>query len=318
MPEKHLIIGSRGSELALYQANLVKEKLRTLLPHLSIEISIIKTTGDKLLDVPLAKIGDKGLFTRQIEQELLDGSIDLAVHSLKDLQTQQPDGLTIGAILRRELPNDVFVSRKYSSIEGLPEGAMVATGSLRRRSQLLNSRRDLRIIEIRGNVPTRLARLDSGELDGMILAYAGMHRLGFDDQISQIIPFEMMLPAAGQGAIAVETRCGDNRVSEIIEVLDHSETRACVTAERSFLRMLEGGCQVPIGANARIVDGDLMLDAFVGALDGSICVREWEQGNPADAAAIGQELAEKMLGSGADDILKRARAEAEASIAKVV
>jgi hydroxymethylbilane synthase len=297
---------------------MVKSRLEAAYPDADFPLKIIKTTGDQIQEVALSKVGDKGLFTRQIEQDLLDGNIDLAVHSLKDLQTQQPEGLTIGAILRRELPNDVFVTRKYKLIDELPQGAKVATGSLRRRSQLLNFRPDLQIVEIRGNVPTRLSRLSSDGLDGMILAYAGMHRLGFDDQISQIIPFETMLPAAGQGAIAVESRCGDNRFGEIIKALDHGETRACVTAERSFLRMLEGGCQVPIGANARSVDGDLVLDAFVGSLDGSACVREWKQGRPDDAAAIGHELASRMLGSGAGDILNLARAEAEASNARVV
>lgn len=318
MPEKKLIIGSRGSELALYQTNLVKDRLEKLFPDLTVEITIIKTTGDKLLDVPLAKIGDKGLFTRQIEQELLDRNIDLAVHSLKDLQTRQPDGLAIGAVLRRELPNDVFVSRKYNSIDELPDGSTIATGSLRRRSQLLNFRPDLQIAEIRGNVPTRLSRLTSDGIDGMILAYAGMHRLGFDSQISQIIPFEVMLPAVGQGAIAVEIRSDDRAVEEIVQALDHSETRACVTAERSFLRVLEGGCQVPIGANARLLDGELVLDAFVGSLDGIACLRDRQKGSPDEAEAIGQTHAEAMMRMGANDLLSQARSDSDNSKSEVI
>lgn len=318
MPEKKLIIGSRGSELALYQTNFVKDRLKKLFPDLTVEITIIKTTGDKLLDVPLAKIGDKGLFTRQIEQELLDRNIDLAVHSLKDLQTRQPDGLAIGAVLRRELPNDVFVSRKYNSIDELPDGSTIATGSLRRRSQLLNFRPDLQIAEIRGNVPTRLSRLASDGIDGMILAYAGMHRLGFDSQISQIIPFEVMLPAVGQGAIAVEIRSDDRAVEEIVQALDHSETRACVTAERSFLRVLEGGCQVPIGANARLLDGELVLDAFVGSLDGIACLRDRQKGSPDEAEAIGQMHAEAMMRMGANDLLSQARSDSDNSKSEVI
>lgn len=318
MPEKKLIIGSRGSELALYQTNFVKDRLKKLFPDLTVEITIIKTTGDKLLDVPLAKIGDKGLFTRQIEQELLDRNIDLAVHSLKDLQTRQPDGLAIGAVLRRELPNDVFVSRKYNSMDELPDGSTIATGSLRRRSQLLNFRPDLQIAEIRGNVPTRLSRLASDGIDGMILAYAGMHRLGFDSQISQIIPFEVMLPAVGQGAIAVEIRSDDRAVEEIVQALDHSETRACVTAERSFLRVLEGGCQVPIGANARLLDGELVLDAFVGSLDGIACLRDRQKGSPDEAEAIGQMHAEAMMRMGANDLLSQARSDSDNSKSEVI
>lgn len=318
MVENSLIIGSRGSELALYQTNLVKDTLESTYSHLSVEIKIIKTTGDKLLDVPLAKIGDKGLFTRQIESELLSGEIDLAVHSLKDLQTVQPDGLVIGAVLEREIPNDVFVSSKYNSIDDLPQEASVATGSLRRHSQLLHYRPDLQIIEIRGNLPTRLQKLESEGFDGMILAYAGMHRLGFDDQIRQVIPFKVMLPAVGQGAIAVETRSRDPRVNDLVRGLDHAESRACVTAERSLLRVLEGGCQVPIGAFGRIVPDGLFLEGFVGSLDGSDCLRESTYGSSADAEAIGKRLAESLLEKGAGELLDRVRRDAEESQAEVV
>ncbi|MDQ3374679.1 MAG: hydroxymethylbilane synthase, partial [Acidobacteriota bacterium] len=201
-----MIIGSRGSDLALWQTRFVKAKLEELFPALKLEIEIIKTTGDKMLDVALAKIGDKGLFTRQIETALLNREIDLAVHSLKDLQTVQPEGLTIGAVLAREMPNDVLISKRYASIDDLPKGARVATGSLRRKSQLLHYRPDLQIFEIRGNVPTRIKKLEESNLDAMILAFAGVHRLGLDSYIKQIIPFETMLPAVGQGAMAVEIR----------------------------------------------------------------------------------------------------------------
>jgi hydroxymethylbilane synthase len=306
-----IIIGSRGSDLALWQANYIKDRLSDVFPRNEFEIRIIRTTGDQLQDIALSKIGDKGLFTRQIETKLLNGTIDFAVHSLKDLQTAQPEGLTIGAVCIRERPNDVLISSKYSSIDELPKGAAVATGSLRRRSQLLHHRPDLSIVEIRGNVPTRLNKYFDSDLDGMILAYAGLHRLKLGGDLSHLIPTEIMLPAVGQGAVAVEVRTNDQEVLEMAKKLDHSATRTCVTAERAFLRRLEGGCQVPIGALAT-VDGDsLSLDGMVSSLDGSVMYREVVRGKVGDADEIGTRLAEKAIERGADKVLEDVRLQAE-------
>ncbi len=300
-------IGSRGSDLALWQANHVKNSLESLFPGIGFEIRIIRTTGDDQLEVALSKIGDKGLFTRQIETELLNGAIDLAVHSLKDLQTEQPEGLTIGAFCEREIANDLFVSDKYARVDELPNGAKVATGSLRRRSQLLNYRPDLQIEEIRGNVPTRLNKFAESDLDAMILAFAGVHRLGLMSDKYSRIPIDKMLPAVGQGAVAVEVRADDADVLNIVGKLDHEPTRFCVTAERAFLRRLEGGCQVPIGAHATIENGVLNLNGLVGSLDGGKVYRSSDSGSPAEAETIGRSLAEKLIEMGADKLLEETR-----------
>jgi len=313
MTEK-FTIGTRGSDLALWQANYVKGELERLNPDCDFEIRIIKTTGDEVLDVSLSKIGDKGLFTRQIENELLSESIDLAVHSLKDLQTEQPDGLTIGAVCKRETPNDVFISRAGGSIDDLPPGARVATGSLRRRSQLLHYRPDLKIEEIRGNVPTRLKKFDGSELDGMILAYAGLHRLGFGDRVDQLIPFDVMLPAVGQGAVAIEIRDGDERTANIVGGLNDQTTNLCITAERSFLRKLEGGCQVPIGAMAILDGSSLKLEGMVGSLDGSVVYRECIVGEASEAGSLGIRLAEILIERGARQVLDQTRADVSVDV----
>ena len=319
MPEKHkFIIGSRGSELALWQTHHVKATLEKHFPELNLEIKIIKTTGDKLLDVALAKIGDKGLFTKQIESALLLREIDLAVHSLKDLQTVQPEGLIIGAVSKRETPNDILVSKKYASIDELPHGAKVGTGSLRRRSQLLNYRPDLEIFEIRGNVPTRIAKFEESDLDAMILAFAGIHRLNLDAHISQIIPFEIMLPAVGQGAMAVEIRHEDKDLREFLQVLNDAETETCVTAERAFLRTLEGGCQVPIGANAAIENGEIHLEGMVGNLNGSVNWRKQIVGAVGDAEDLGKRLAEILIEKGANELLEKTRERVEKTAEEVI
>lgn len=310
---RKFIIGSRGSELALWQANFVMSRLVSEFPDRQFEIKIIHTTGDQVLDLALSKIGDKGLFTRQIETELLSGAIDFAVHSLKDLQTEQPEGLMIGAICEREVPNDVFISKTGGSIDDLPHGAKVATGSLRRRSQLLHYRPDLEIVEIRGNVPTRLRKFDESDLDGMVLAYAGIHRLGLGERISQIIPFDTMLPAVGQGAVAIEVRADDGEVLELAAKLNDESTHRCIVAERAFLRRLEGGCQVPIGAHATIDGGQVKLEGMVGSLDGSVVFRESLNGAVSDAENIGIKLAESLIGKGAVELLDATRAEVEAS-----
>lgn len=312
MSEK-FVIGSRGSDLALWQANYVKAILENLFPEDRFEIKIIHTTGDQVLDTALSKIGDKGLFTKQIEAALLDGSIDMAVHSLKDLQTEQPDGLVIGAVCERETPNDVFISQSGGTIDNLPNGARVATGSLRRRSQLLHHRIDLKIEEIRGNVPTRLRKFDESDLDGMILAYAGVYRLGLGERVSQLIPFDIMLPAVGQGAVAIEIRKEDTRTANVVEKLNHRPTRICITSERAFLRRLEGGCQVPIGAHATL-DGDAVtLDGMVGSLDGTVVFRERISGRAADAASLGTRLADSLIALGARELLDNTREQAAAN-----
>lgn len=311
--KKAYVIGSRGSDLALWQANFVRMSLERAFPEKTFSIKIIKTSGDEQLDVALSKIGDKGLFTRQIENELLSGQIDFAVHSLKDLQTVQPVGLIIGAVCERELPNDVLISELATSIDDLPRGARIATGSLRRKCQLLHRRPDLDIAEIRGNVPTRLKKFNDSDLDGIILAYAGLHRLGFDATISQIIPFDQMLPAVGQGAIAVEIRSDDAAATELAGVLDHRQTRSCVAAERSFLRRLEGGCQVPIGAIATIVDDEIRLEGMVGSLDGKIIYRDFLVGSANRAEKLGMDLGEILISKGANELLEGNRRQFGAS-----
>lgn len=300
-------IGSRGSDLALWQTGFVKSILEATRPDAEFDVRIIKTKGDAVLDTALSKIGDKGLFTKEIETALLAGEIDLAVHSLKDLPTVQPKGLRIGAVSRRETPNDVLISQRYGSIDDLPQGARVATGSLRRRSQLLAYRPDLEIVEIRGNVPTRIEKFRASDLDALILAYAGVHRLGLDSHISQVVPTTILLPAVGQGVMAVEIRDGDEAVGELLAAFNDDLTASCVSAERAFLRRLEGGCQVPIGAHATISGESLRLEGFVGTLDGTRVIRETADGPPADAGAIGIRLAEFCLDAGAGEILGLAR-----------
>lgn len=312
------VIGTRGSDLALWQANTVKAALEANFPEEQFEIKIIHTTGDKVLDVALSKIGDKGLFTRQIEAELLNGAIDLAVHSLKDLQTAQPDGLTIGAVCEREIPNDIFIAKNHETLADLPGGAKVATGSLRRKSQLLAYRPDLKIVEIRGNVPTRIRKFHESDLDAMILAYAGVHRLGLGEHISEVIDFSVMLPAVGQGVVAIETRETDDEVARLVGQLNHADTNVCITAERAFLRRLEGGCQVPIGAIAKVSGAEVTLEGFVGDLNGTVSFRETETGAAEDAAAIGVRLAERMISLGAAEILAETRSDVEEQAANKV
>jgi hydroxymethylbilane synthase len=306
---RSIIIGTRGSDLALWQANHVRSSLEARFPGRTFEIRTIKTTGDRILDTALSKIGDKGLFTKEIESALVSGEIDLAIHSLKDLPTTLPDGLCIGAVLPREKANDVLISKNAKTISDLPENARVATGSLRRRSQLLQMRPDVEVADIRGNVPTRINKFLSADLDAMILAYAGMHRLGLDEHIAQIIPESEMIPAVGQAAIAVEVRDDDAGALSVAHEINDRETEVCITAERAFLGALEGGCQVPIGAHAAIVDGAMRLDGFVGSLDGTRAIREAVSGVPENARSLGLGLAHTCLDRGAADILHTAREE---------
>jgi hydroxymethylbilane synthase len=318
MAKDKFIIGSRGSELALWQTNFVKAELEKLFPEIELEVKIIQTTGDKLLDTALSKIGDKGLFTKQIEQALLAKEIDLAVHSLKDLPTVQPEGSKLGAVSRREMANDVLISKKYATIDDLPQGAKVATGSLRRQSQLLNYRPDLQIFEIRGNVPTRLKKLEESDLDAIVLAFAGIHRLNLDAQISQIIPLEIMLPAPGQGAIAVEIREADAEAENLLRQFNDEETNLCVTVERAFLQALEGGCQVPVGAYAIMKDDRVWLEGMTGNFDGSINLREKIVGEKGEIKGVGERLAWTLIEKGADQLIEQTRLAVDRTEGKVI
>lgn len=307
---RKLIVGSRGSQLALWQSEWVKAALTKAIPNCEVEIAIIKTTGDKILDSPLSKIGDKGLFTREIEHELLEHHIDLAVHSLKDLPTELPSGLVIGAVTRREHVHDVFIShtgKQHRTVGALPPGASVATGSLRRTCQLFSWRPDLKVIDLRGNLNTRFAKLDESGWDGMILAQAGVVRLGWQERISEILPFDRMLPAVGQGALAVEIRDDDIQLRNMVMRLNSEPTFLATTAERSLLRHLEGGCQIPIGAYGRIEQNRLFLDALVGSLDGKRIVRGSINGSIEDPEALGIQLGETLLKSGGKEILREIR-----------
>jgi hydroxymethylbilane synthase len=316
--KRKFTIGSRGSDLALWQTGFTKTALEDHFPLAEFDVRIIKTKGDSVLDTALSKIGDKGLFTREIEIALINHEIDLAVHSLKDLPTIQPAGLTIGAVSKRETPNDIFISKNYSSIEDLPKGARVATGSLRRKSQLLHFRPDLEIVEIRGNVPTRIQRLLDSDLDGMILAFAGVHRLGLDVHIKQVIPTEILLPAVGQGVMAVEIRAADTEISTMINAINDDSTKTCITAERAFLRRLEGGCQVPIGAYAVLENNEITLRGFVGNLDGTKIIHKSIQGEKGSAEDLGTALAERCLSAGAAQILAEARVETIKNTGEVI
>ncbi len=301
-----LIIGTRGSALALWQTNWVKSELEKLFPGILIEVEIIKTLGDKILDSPLSKIGDKGLFTKELEVALLDNRIDLAVHSLKDIPTKIPDGLKISAISFREDVRDVFIrhpEKKYNSFDELEPDAKIATGSLRRKCQLLNWKPELQIVEIRGNLNTRFTKLGESNWDGMILARAGVVRLDFEQRITQTLPLDKILPAVGQGALAVEIRDNDIETDKIICRLNHKETELAVKSERALLRHLEGGCQIPIGAYAKIENQKLMLNAVIGSLDGKRIIRDSITGEPEDSEKLGILLAEKLVSKGGKDIL---------------
>ncbi len=294
-----LKIGSRGSQLALWQANHIAGLLRAQ-GH-EIEIEIIHTTGDKITDVALAKVGAKGMFTKEIEEALADGRVDLAVHSLKDLPTELSAEFEIAAIPAREDPRDAFCSVEYSSIQDLPHGARVGTSSLRREAQLRAIRPDLVVHPLRGNVDTRLRKLESGEYAAVILARAGLRRLGKTERVRQILPVEMMCPAAGQGALGIEIRAGDAAVRDALAFLDDASARAETQCERALLGKLGGGCQVPIGANAKSRDGKLHLEAVVANPDGSLVLRESMAGD--DAAALGELAGQRLLNRGGAAIL---------------
>ena len=303
--KQKIVIGSRGSELALWQANFIKREIEKRNKNVRVEINIIKTKGDKILDVALSKIGDKSLFTKELEVELLAKRIDLAVHSLKDLQTQIPAGLKLAAVTKRHEVEDVLIARKKGmTIQSLPEYGVVATGSLRRRSQLLHLRPDLTVLDLRGNVASRIQKFLESEWDAIILARAGVERLNLEKHISSFIPKEDILPAVGQGALGIEIHENNKVVEEIIKSLHHDETYKAVIAERSLLRALEGGCQVPIGAFAEVKSSGLYLEAVVGSLDGSITYRKKLRGSKNDPEKLGKTLAKDLLKAGAKQILK--------------
>ncbi|MGV8083292.1 MAG: hydroxymethylbilane synthase [Coriobacteriia bacterium] len=334
-----LVIGTRGSKLALWQAEYIGELVEQAC-GLPVEIRIIKTTGDKILDVPLAKVGSKGLFTKEIEVELLAGTVDLAVHSMKDVPTELPEGLEIAAMPPRVDARDVVVARAdggtaaptapgapdalapaasaasaATSADGLlalPEGARVGTSSLRRISQLRALRPDVEIVDVRGNLDTRMRKAETGELDAVILAAAGITRMGWAERITRYLPAEQMVSAVGQGAIGVEIRSDDELLRGICEQIVDAATMMCVTAERVVMRRLEGGCQVPIGAHAEILGGGLMaMDAFVGRVDGSLCVRAHVEGLAEEPVALGEEMVAKLLELGVGAILEEVRAAAQ-------
>lgn len=305
-----LRIATRQSPLALWQANFVKSALEQRFPELSVELVTMVTKGDIILDTPLAKIGGKGLFVKELELALLEGRADLAVHSMKDVPMEFPEGLGLAAICEREDPRDAFVSNKYASLEELPKGAVVGTSSLRRQCQLMAAYPDLTVKSLRGNVGTRLAKLDNGEYDAIILASAGLIRLGLSERIRSFISTEQSLPAAGQGAVGIETRLNDERVLAYVKALNHQPTAYCVMAERAMNRHLQGGCQVPIGGFAELHNGKLHLRALVGALDGSEIIRASGQAIAENAKALGVEIAEKLLKQGADKILQAVYQEA--------
>ncbi len=296
-------IGTRGSKLALWQAEWVQSRLERIHPGLHVELTVIKTKGDKILDVPLAKVGGKGLFVKEIEEALLARRVDLAVHSMKDMPSEIPAGLCIGAVPERETPVDALVSREGQNLDDLPRGARIGTSSLRRSSQLLRARPDIEIVPLRGNLDTRLRKLDQGQMEAIVLAAAGIRRLGLEARITQLLTPEIMLPAVGQGALCIETRDGDDRIAPLVAPLEDSPTRIAVTAERAFLHRLEGGCQVPIAGHATLKENRLALCGLVSDLKGEQVFREILAGPPAQAETIGQDLAGTLLEQGAKAVL---------------
>jgi hydroxymethylbilane synthase len=299
-------IGARVSPLAIWQAEWVKAQLIAKHPGLTVELVGVQTQGDKILDVALAKVGGKGLFVKEIENALLDNSVDIAVHSMKDVPTGLPDGLFIAAICEREDPRDAFVARNVKSFAELPQGAVVGTSSLRRQTQILSRRPDLKIISLRGNVGTRLKKMEEKGMDAIILAAAGLIRMEQKSFITEYMSVADSLPAVAQGAVGVEARIGDKRVLDLIGFLDHPTTRIVVETERAFLTHLEGGCQVPIAGHATIDGGTVTIEGLVGALDGSVIHRKTKTGSAGKHAELGIALAEELLQGGAGAILKEA------------
>ncbi len=310
-----LRIGTRGSALALWQANHIADRLAQL-HGVETELIRIRTSGDRMQSAPVAQInaqineqigaefGGKGIFIKELEDALLADTIDLAVHSMKDVPTEIPPGLAFPAITRREDARDCLISRSGRSLKGLPAGARVGTSSLRRQAQLRHHRPDLDVKDLRGNVDTRLKKLDAGEFDAIVLAVAGVNRLGATSRVTQVMNADVMLPAVGQGALGIETRAGDSHTSELVAALDDADSRTCVTAERALLHELQGGCQVPLGAWASLTSGELHIQAAVFSADGVHVVRGEERGSPADPTAVGKRLGQALISAGADKILR--------------
>lgn len=304
MTNKTIRIATRKSPLALWQAEFVKAELEKAHPGIQVELLKMSTQGDKILDTPLAKIGGKGLFVKELEKCLFDKEADIAVHSMKDVPVELPEGLFLPVICEREDPRDAFVSNKYKSIDELPQGAVVGTSSLRRQCQLKRVRPDLKIIDLRGNVGSRLAKLDNGDYDAIILASAGLIRLELQSRITQFISSDVILPAIGQGAVGIECREGDAETLALISVLNHSETHTRVAAERALNHRLEGGCQVPIAGFAELKDNQIVMRALVGSTDGTQMITGEVSGPAEQAAALGTSLADDLLNRGAREILR--------------
>jgi len=303
MADFKLRIATRKSPLALWQANHVRDALMARNPGLNVELFTMTTQGDKILDTPLAKVGGKGLFVKELELGILEGEADLAVHSMKDVPVQFPDGLGLAAILEREDPRDALISNRFTSIDTLPQVARVGTSSLRRQCQLRARRPDLEVLDLRGNVNTRLAKLDSGDYDAILLAAAGVKRMGWEDRITELLPPEQFLPAIGQGAIGIEIRVADEKVSRIVKALNDEQTATRIRAERALNQRLQGGCQVPIAGYSEISHGVMVLRALVGRPDGTELVQGVISGKPEDAKELGQVLADDLLSRGAKQIL---------------
>ena len=304
MKRSRILVGTRSSELALWQADYITDCLHRRYPKIAVEQRLMTTKGDKILDVPLARIGGKGLFTKELEQAMLNGSIDIAVHSLKDMPTETPEGLILAAITKRTEVGDALVSPVYKNFAALPQGARIGTSSLRRKAQLLHARPDLEIVSLRGNVQTRLRKLEEQHLDGVILAVAGLKRLGLSERITEELPQSLCLPAVGQGALAVEARADDEELLELLAFLRDEETELCTRAERAFLARVEGGCQVPVGVYACPAgNGRLRVEAVIAALDGKRLYRDQLEGCAGDAEMLGKDLAEKLLTAGGLEIL---------------
>ncbi len=301
--KQELIIGSRASQLALWQAEHIAECLCAAHPGLTVSIVKIKTQGDKILDVPLAKVGGKGLFVKELEEAILDGRVDFAVHSMKDMPTDLPEGLAITATTEREDVRDVLIARTVSSLQELAIDATIGTSSLRRQSQLLHFNPKFQIAQLRGNLGTRLNKLEEQNMDAIVLAAAGVRRLGLKDKITQYLPIEISLPAVGQGSLGIESRIDDEPVNDLLACLNHFPSAVAVKAERAFLTRLEGGCQVPIGAYAQLVDNKLVLQGLIAQVDGSQLLRSQIEGEIAEAQQMGVKLAEELLTKGGREIL---------------
>ncbi|MEQ1627451.1 MAG: hydroxymethylbilane synthase [Nitrospira sp.] len=298
-----LVLGTRASKLALQQSEWFQAQVQAIAPDITVTLTRIQTSGDKIVDVPLAKIGGKGLFVKEIEEALLSGEIDFAVHSMKDVPTQLPDGLEILCVPPREDSRDALISRTGCLFQDLPVGARVGSSSLRRQSQFLHARPDLRIEMLRGNLDTRLKKLKEGQFDAIILAAAGLRRLGWTEEITEYLDPQLCLPAIGQGALGIEGRSNDQFVRSILSRLTHPPTQVAVTAERALLHRLEGGCQVPIAAYATLTNDQVHLEGLVASVDGKIVIRDAVEGTRAEAQGLGTRLAERLLARGADKIL---------------